>query len=82
MTELSPSEQRDLLMRCEELCDVGFAAYSRGFYGQIAALLRELPESETRNDILRLTAVAEDLVSPRFAYPHIRSACERLRLAG
>lgn len=52
-------------------CQAGFQGYDRGYYPMIAQLLKQATPGPLVDKMLRFAETGPELVSPRFAYPHI-----------
>lgn len=57
-----------------DLCNRGFDEYTDRYYDRIDDLLSTEEQTESIVRARKLAKVGPSLVSPRFAYPHIKSA--------
>jgi hypothetical protein len=66
---------QDIITRVIRMCDEGFSAHSAANYERITAALGDIENpTEATEKAARLGEAGPTLASPRFAYPHIKSA--------
>lgn len=65
-------DQSIALAEAINFCDTGFDRYDGSYYSQIDQRLATLPQTETIQMARRMCVGNEQMVSIRFAYPHIK----------